>query len=164
MERYQCGKIYSIRSNATDDVYIGSTCLSLAKRLYAHRKSKKYYENGKTNYITSFKILEHPDHYIELIEAYPCNNKMELERREGEIMRTYANRVNRCIAGQPREVYDKEYRDTHKEQIKEYREAHKERRGKKILCICGKTYAHGHKSHHEKSKYHIATVAFIQHE
>lgn len=32
--------------------------------------------------------MEHPDHYIELVELFPCYDKDQLEKREGEIIRS----------------------------------------------------------------------------
>lgn len=90
-ERYQQGKIYAIRSYQTDEIYIGSTCDSLAKRLFGHR--------NKINKCTSIQIVQYPDHYIELIELYPCNNRMELNKREGEIIRNHGNAINKNIPG-----------------------------------------------------------------
>ena len=74
MPNYQHGKIYAIRSHMTDDVYYGSTCESLAKRLYGHRRTCKCYQAGKCTYVTSSKLIEKPDHYIELVENCPCND------------------------------------------------------------------------------------------
>ena len=37
VNKYAQGKIYAIRSPSTDKIYIGSTCDTLAKRLYGHR-------------------------------------------------------------------------------------------------------------------------------
>ena len=108
MQRYNNGKIYAIRSHQTDRVYIGSTCMPLAKRLYGHRRDKKKFENGKCTYVTSFEMLEFPDAYIELLEEHPCQNKMQLCRREGEIMRATENTVNRNVAGRTQAEY---YRD-----------------------------------------------------
>jgi len=124
---YQGGKIYTIRAPATDKYYIGSTTQTLPKRLYKHRNNLKCYQNGKYPNITSFQILELEGAYIELLELYPCNSKVELERREGELIREHRdNCVNNRIAG--RTV--KEYREDNKEIIKakmcEYREANKE--------------------------------------
>ena len=68
----------------TDKYYIGSTNQkTLAQRLGKHRGNYKEYllDNTKTN-VTSFKILQYNDHYIELLENYPCNNKEELLIRE----------------------------------------------------------------------------------
>ena len=58
-------------------------------------------------------ILQYPDVYIELIELFPCNSKEELNKKEGEHIRTN-NCVNKLIAGRT----DFEYRKENKEQIK----------------------------------------------
>jgi len=41
MERYENGKIYKLVNNVDDSFYVGSTCLSLAKRMYSHRSHAK---------------------------------------------------------------------------------------------------------------------------
>ena len=69
MERYQKGKIYTLRSDHTDRFYIGSTCLTLPKRMYKHRDHFKAYNNGKGNYISAYELLEFDDCYIELFET-----------------------------------------------------------------------------------------------
>ena len=113
---YKNGKIYSIRSHQTDEIYIGSTTISLSQRLSKHKNNYKRYLADKNNYITSFKILENDDAYIELVEEFPCDSRMQLCKREGEIIRATENCVNRCIAGRT----GKEYREENKERIKEY--------------------------------------------
>ena len=55
-ERYQNGKIYKLVSDATDDVYYGSTCLPLSKRTYGHKRSYAVYKSNKGKYTTSFKM------------------------------------------------------------------------------------------------------------
>ena len=127
MPDYQGGKIYTIRAPETDKYYIGSTTQTLPKRWYGHKKQYERYQNGKCYNITSFQILELEDAYIELLELYPCNSKIELERREGQLIREHRdNCVNRIVVGRTK----KEYREDNKEAIKvrerEYREANKE--------------------------------------
>lgn len=112
MPDYQAGRIYAIRAPGTNEVYIGSTVLPLSRRMSQHRAHFKRWKVAKDPFVTSFKILEHEEAYIELIEMFPCNSKEELNRREGEIIRATENCVNRCIAGQTQ----KEYNATHKEQ------------------------------------------------
>lgn len=51
-ERYKNGKIYKLVSNATDDVYYGSTCMPLSKRLWYHKSAYTRYEKVKRAYIT----------------------------------------------------------------------------------------------------------------
>ena len=73
--RYENGKIYAIRNHTDDEIYVGSTCLPLAKRLYSHKNKFKYNRCGT-------KLYDHVDQldqfYIELHEDYPCETKNEL--------------------------------------------------------------------------------------
>jgi len=107
--RYHNGKIYAIRSHQTPDVYIGATCTTLTKRLSEHKSH--YKKNNK--YYTSFEILKYPDYYIELVEEVKCENKMELTRREGQIIRETENCVNKVIAGRT----NREWREDNKEEL-----------------------------------------------
>jgi hypothetical protein len=176
MQRYNNGKIYAIRSYQTDRVYIGSTCMPLAKRLYAHRKHKERFEAGMYNYVTSYEMLEFDDHYIELVEEHPCDNKMQLERREGQIMRATENTVNMRIAGRTDAEYYRDNAEKIKEQMKEYKQRPevkqrmkqyhqrpevKQRRAEKHECDCGGKYTTGKKSQHPKTKQHMEFEAFM---
>ena len=93
---YKNGKVYCLRSHQTDDVYIGSTCTPLHKRLYYHRSDYTRWKDDKYHYVTSFKILEYDDAYIELLEDYPCERKEQLYKREKELIREM-DRVNKRI-------------------------------------------------------------------
>ncbi len=80
---YSQGKIYKIVCNKTGLVYIGSTCKTLDQRLKRHEYNYKRYLDKKINtFISSIYIIFNNDYRIELIENYPCNNKLELENRE----------------------------------------------------------------------------------
>lgn len=130
MERYKNGKIYSIRSPSCEEYYIGSTCMPLAKRFYNHKKDFERYIEGKRGLTTSFYIIQFGDAYIELIEEYPCENKNQLERREGEIMRERKDEiVNRLIAGRT----PLEYYNDNKERIKEHKRQYHEGRKDKVI-------------------------------
>ena len=122
-ERYQRGKIYCLRSHQTDLVYIGSTVQSLSKRIGGHRDKYKGWLKGTSNYVTSFEIIKYDDHYIELVENYPCKTKAELERCEGQIMRDTENCCNKVIVGRT----GVEYRQDNKEKIAEYYQKNKEK-------------------------------------
>ena len=37
VNKYNDGKIYAIRNDITDDIYIGSTTMALSKRMVKHR-------------------------------------------------------------------------------------------------------------------------------
>ena len=137
MPDYSQGKIYAIRSYITDDVYYGSTTNSLSKRIYEHKRCYKKWLITKKNYCSSFKIIEKDiDAYIELVENYSCNNKNELHKKEGEIIRANVC-VNKRIDGRTKKEYrqdnkevisqyQKQYREDNKEQIKQYRQDNKE--------------------------------------
>ena len=98
MPDYSKGKIYKLISNHTDDIYIGSTCDLLSKRLYQHKHKFEYYQNGKGKYISSFKICKYDDVRILLMKEYPCENKQQLERKVGKYQQKYEC-VNNRIAG-----------------------------------------------------------------
>jgi hypothetical protein len=112
---YHNGKIYAIRSHQTEDIYIGSTTTKLSKRLYGHKSNFKKWKNGKYHYVTSFELMKYDDCYIELLQGYSCDSKMELHKREGEFIRSM-DCVNKRIAGRT----DKEYRDDNKDKKKDY--------------------------------------------
>jgi hypothetical protein len=122
MPDYKKGKIYMIWSPSTDKVYIGSTTQTLCRRFQEHRSQN----------CSSQDILALGDARIELVEEYPCNNRMELNRREGEIIRE-RNCVNIVMPGRTKEMkqeYDKEYYKDNKElildRVNTYYQEHKE--------------------------------------
>jgi len=126
MPDYSKGKIYCLRSHQTDDVYIGSTVESLSRRKAKHKNQYKSFLNEKYHYITAFEIVKYDDCYIELIENYPCENKEQLTKKEGEYIRNMKC-VNKLIAGRTRKEYRKDNKEKIKERCKEYRENNKEK-------------------------------------
>jgi hypothetical protein len=118
---YQNGKIYTIRSFQTDDVYYGSTTQPLSKRLNSHNSKYKKWKNNQYHYITSFEVLKFDDCYIELYELYPCNSRTELERREGQVIRENNNSVNKHIAGRTKKEWIEANIDHMKQYKKQYR-------------------------------------------
>ena len=120
MPDYKNGKIYCIRSYLTDDVYIGSTTSPLSTRMVSHRTK---FKNGI--YITSQEILKHGDAYIELVEDYPCDNKEQLHRREGQVIRATDKCVNKFIAGRTHAEWCHDNREAYLQQKTEYYQANK---------------------------------------
>ena len=119
INKYNTSMIYSIRSPATEQYYIGSTTQLLCKRFSDHKINYKAYLKGTSKFTTSFKILELGNAYIELLEEYECDNKTQLEKREGEFIREHKNNcVNKRIEGRTK----KEYRTDNIEKSKVYRE------------------------------------------
>ena len=133
MSIYFTGKIYAIKCNETDDVYIGSTVKTLNTRFANHKSDMKHYVSGNPGYITSYEIIKYKSAYIELLETYPCNSKMELEQKEGEYIRKMEC-VNKNVVGRTDEEkkeiklqQKKEHYERNKEHYKEYRSNNKER-------------------------------------
>ena len=82
---YSKGKIYKIICNITEEIYIGSTCVSLSQRLAGHKNNYKKWKNGKNKKKTnSFDIIDRNNYSIILLEDYPCNNKEKLLQKERE--------------------------------------------------------------------------------
>ena len=167
-KNYQNSRIYLIRSYKIDDVYVGSTTQTLSKRIGQHRSNYKRYLNGKGNYITSFKLLEQGDAYIELLERFPCDSKEELSAREGYFIRE-RECVNIVVPGrtqaeyrqdnkQKLKQYNQDNKERIKERIKQYNKDNKEQiqaqQKQKYNCDCGGRYTHKHKPRHYRTKRH----------
>ena len=92
------GKIYKILNNVNDDVYIGSTCQSLSKRMAKHRESvNSVYKKHRPLY-AKMRELGVINFYIELIIEYPCENLEQLHAVEGQYIRSQGT-LNAAIAG-----------------------------------------------------------------
>ena len=87
MPNYSKGKIYNIKFYDNDKlIYIGSTTQTLATRYTAHKSN---FECSLYKYINNNYNGNWSNCYIELLEAYECNTKNELERREGELIKQF---------------------------------------------------------------------------
>ena len=130
MPDYSQGKIYRTWNNNFSHCYIGSTCQPLSKRMTRHRSDYNQYSKNKIRYITVFSLF---DEYgvenckIELLEAYPCKNREELEAREGHHQRKNQC-INKFIAGRTDKQYYQDNRERILEQCRIYRDEHKEER------------------------------------
>jgi len=119
MPNYQNGKIYTIRCHKDDSkIYVGSTTTTLSRRISEHRWASANKEKTKTRWYNEVEDWE--DWYIELYEECPCENKEQLCRREGEVIREIGN-LNKVIAGRTKQEGSKAYRAANKEKIAEYR-------------------------------------------
>jgi hypothetical protein len=132
MPDYQKAKIYKLWSPSKNLVYYGSTTQTLSQRLAKHIS----HYNCRTKNYSSFIILDCEDYKIELVEEYPCNNKQQLEKKEGEYIK-----ANECVnifvpCRTPKEYYEqhkeqecirhKKYNQKYKEEIKEYQKNYRE--------------------------------------
>jgi len=109
LSSYSNGKIYIIRTKLSDECYIGSTIQPLKKRYNDHK-------NDGSNSKILFEKYGYDNCYIELLENYPCENKTELRKREGEYMKMYWDKcVNKNIAGRDIKEYQIEYFEANKD-------------------------------------------------
>ncbi len=186
--RYKNGKIYTIRYRGDDSlIYVGSTCLPLHQRFYVH-KNTCFNQNSKDYNIYLYQTIRKTgninDWYIELYENYTCENKEQLLKREGEIIRELGT-LNKVISGRTDKEYyidnkdkildqRKEYYGIKKEEIKQkkkekytdnkdkvleqmkaYYITRKDELSKKVICDCGCEVSTSFLTTHRKSKKHI---------
>jgi hypothetical protein len=126
---YKNGKIYKIVDIGYTKMYIGSTTQPLYKRFSYHKESYIRWKNNKHNKVMVFDIFEEfgiDNCKIELIEECPCENRMELCKKEGEYIKNN-NCVNKYIAGRTDKEYYETNRDNIREQQKKYRETNKDK-------------------------------------
>lgn len=160
--RYTNGKIYKIVSQQTDDVYIGSTCSPLSKRMVEHRSKYKMFLDNRHHYVSSFDILKYQDAVIVLIENFPCNSKEELFARENYWMdqfRDVAINSRAAPLGITKEEYLKQYREDHKDDMVQYQQQYYQDHKNDVWCcdLCDQSMHPGGKARHEKTKKHLAT-------
>ena len=148
---YANGRIYKIEpicEHDENEVYYGSTCQLLCKRMDSHRRDYKGWLNNKCDKTSSYDLFEKygiENCKIYLVELYPCDTKEELLAREGYYIKNNKC-VNKIVAGRTQKQYyednkeillkqqkkyyednkeilleqQKKYRETHKDEIKEY--------------------------------------------
>jgi len=178
---YKNGKIYKIVSDNTDNIYIGSTCSMLSKRISNHKNEYNQFLKGKHNNTSSSELIKLGNVDIILIENYPCESKEQLHARERyHIEQNKSICVNKLLPirnskeyyqdnKEKMAEYKKEYTESNIEKIKErnkeyYQEnkeiiAEKQRLYlKEIKCVCGSSFIMNGKIRHEKTQKHIKYI------
>jgi len=125
MPDYSKGKIYTIRCRTDDTlIYVGSTIQPLSVRKGGHKnKSLDIKYQNRLIYKT---INNNWDNwYIELYEEYPCENKEQLGKREGEVIRLIGT-LNSRIEGRTKREYYEDNMNKIVEQMKQFYKANKE--------------------------------------
>lgn len=148
---YSNGLIYKLCCLDTDitDIYIGSTT-NFKQRKSAHKNTCNNLNSRKYNRLVYKFIRENGGNWenwdMVLVEYYKCETKLELEKREREIIDELKPTLNKQIPTRTTKEYreenkeylkiaKKEYGEENKEKIakqrKEYREKNKEEISKK---------------------------------
>ena len=109
------GKIYMIKSLVNEDIYIGSTCMTLSLRMNRHRNDKK--KNCESHKIINDR------HECILIEDYPCYSKTDLLKREQYWIDKFCciNKNRSYITKEETKKYREEYRLSNKDRLNKYR-------------------------------------------
>jgi len=106
MNKYDNGKIYKIVDDTNDNIYIGSTIEKyISRRLQGHKKTyNRYIKGNNKGGLSSIEIIKNGSYHIELIENFPCKNRMELEKRERYYIESLEC-VNKVIPGRTPKEY-----------------------------------------------------------
>ena len=84
---YADGYIYYYYDRRNNNVYVGSSRQNFKKRQNDHMTDYKGYMgllNKHRSYRASFEIIIQEEYEVGILEYYPCNSKLELEKREAE--------------------------------------------------------------------------------
>jgi DNA-binding transcriptional MerR regulator len=129
LNKYNNASIYTIRNRADESlIYVGSTIGPIHKRLSKHKSNCKF---GKSGSLYSHIIdNDWTDWYIELYEKCPCNDREELCRREGQVIRDIGT-INKNVTGSTRKESNSRYytanREKHKEIMVRWRDANRDK-------------------------------------
>ena len=126
---YSNGRIYCIRNNVNDDIYVGSTTQPLSHRFQKHKCGLKNTSKNTCSIYRKMNEIGIENFYIELIEEYPCENIEQLRRKEGEWIRKVST-LNDQIAGRTTREYYEEHIEEKKYYDKLYHVANKDKRSK----------------------------------
>jgi len=139
--RYQNGKIYKLVNDVDDEIYVGSTCTILAKRLGQHKRDSR--KRPSTPVYKHLNEIGWDNVSIILIEKFPCKDREELFQRERYWFDALKPTLNtkRPIIVSPEEkreqdrIKERKYHEKNREKIKErqrlYHLAHAEERRQK---------------------------------
>ena len=134
MPDYSKSKIYLIKNKNNDNlIYVGSTT--------EHYLSTRFNKHRAQQGCSLYQYINNPDNescwndwYIELYEEFKCENKLQLCKKENEIIRQLAtiNKIGYRTEEMKKEQ-EKEYREKNKERIAERDKRYCEKNREKIL-------------------------------
>jgi len=136
MVNYGNGKIYKVICSETGRVYVGSTTVTLSRRMTNHRCKKN--NNCMTKDFIEPKIF--------LIEDYPCDRKEQLLSRERYFMESIecVNLIRPIVTKEETLQSIKEWTQDNKEHIKEYKKNYQQE-NKEIIKTTKKEYYENNK-------------------
>ena len=128
-----------------------------------HRKDVNFKQGMKLH--KSMKELGRENFYIELLEECPCENFLQLTKREGELIREHKSALNHMINGRTKKEYQEEnkeywnewkrnYYEENKERIAEQRKTYRENNKEKIHEQQREWYENNKEEKNRKSREH----------
>lgn len=156
------GKIYIIRNKIDENLlYIGSTFADLNYRFNRH----KFQTTTRLHrYIT--ETNDDWDNWdIELYQEFECDNKEQLQKKEGDIIRLFLNdnplgTLNKGIAGRTKKEYIQDNKEKIRDIRKRYYHNNIHRFNKIITCeCCGRNFRQDNIYRHQKSKIHQSSAS-----
>lgn len=129
--KYQKSKIYIIKNNVNDLVYIGATTQELNIRFNDHIRATRTKKTENYRLYTAIKELGEDNFYISLIENYPCEDVRELREREGHYIREFNSwkpeyGYNKKMETRTKHEYYQDTKEHVKDKVKEYYDKHKD--------------------------------------
>ena len=127
--RYANGKIYKLVNDVDSEIYVGSTCLPLHKRLYDHKVAAR--ASPRRQVYAHLNKVGWDNTHIILIETYECSNKDELVRRERQWvdeLQPSLNKYRPIRLDDEYEQYTRQYYIDNKEYFQQYFAANKDKR------------------------------------
>ena len=172
-ERYAHSKIYKLVNDVDDEIYVGSTCMPLRKRLNSHRRCAR--SKPRLPAYDHLDEIGWDNVHIVLLKEYNLENKEEILAKERHWydklkpeLNRYRPRVSQEERVEERREYDAAYYETNADKIKErgreYHAANADRRNdylrryrrQRLVCECGGSYLERTKDRHLKTKKHLS--------
>ncbi len=141
---YSQAKIYKITNDFNNDVWIGTTCDTLVKKMSVHKAEA--IRNVRKDCVIQNNIREFGfDRFrIQLIEDFPCEDVYQLRQRQGHFIREM-KAINKYSDSN-------EYYEQNKKKIKEHV-------SEILVCECGCSTRRDNLSKHKKTKNHLNLMA-----
>ena len=128
-------------------------------------------KNEKNQNILLYRTVNNnwDDWFIELYEEFPCENKEQLCKKEGEVIRLIGT-LNSQIAGRTDKEYYEDNKDKLLKQMKDYSKTYRKnnkddiaiKSKEKITCECGCISTKNNLSKHKKTKIHLNAIRHSQ--
>jgi hypothetical protein len=155
LDNYKNGKIYRLLGAGITDVYVGSTCGSLDRRLWFHNYTNT--NPGQRQMSAAQLYQRSPSVTIELLEDYPCKFKDELVARERYWMEKFR------AEGVPVVNVQTPTAGLTEDEIRIRRNNQKNARARANLyhCPCGRTIQSAQKEDHLASRLHAKRLSSL---